>query len=307
MAEPAPAPPPPGAHRAPGADAHGQQGADDPIDAALHPLPLDDAPLRQPPAIARAGQRVAERIGTWGRTARHPMFWQGARDIGGVAIGLTAWSFMTGVAMVKSGMSLPEALAMTLLVFAGSAQLAAIPLIAAGAPLWVILITAFCVNLRFVVFSLHLRDYVMHLPTRQRLGLGYMTGDLTYVLFTRRFPRPPQTARQRRAQAAYLWGGNWLNWCSWQAVSLLGIFVGAAIPERWGLGFAGALGLLGLTCSLASTRLRALAAVVAAGAALLAYGLPLRLNIVVAVVVAVAVALALEPRCVDADTGRRPP
>ena len=50
---------------------------------------------------------------------------------------------MTGVAMVQSGMSTVEALAMTLLVFAGSSQLAAIPLIAASAPVWVILATSF--------------------------------------------------------------------------------------------------------------------------------------------------------------------
>jgi predicted branched-subunit amino acid permease len=64
---------------------------------------------------------------------------------------------MTGVAMVKSGMSVFEAVAMTMLVFAGSSQLAAIPLLVAGAPAWVILATGFCVNLRFVVFSLHLQ------------------------------------------------------------------------------------------------------------------------------------------------------
>jgi predicted branched-subunit amino acid permease len=62
---------------------------------------------------------------------------------------------MTGVAMVKSGLSGLEAVLMTLIVYAGSAQLAAVPMIAAGAPLWVILAAAFCVNLRFVVFSAH--------------------------------------------------------------------------------------------------------------------------------------------------------
>jgi predicted branched-subunit amino acid permease len=54
-------------------------------------------------------------------------------------------------------MSVVEAVAMTLFVYAGSSQLAAIPLIVAGAPAWVIWATGFCVNLRFVVFSLHLR------------------------------------------------------------------------------------------------------------------------------------------------------
>lgn len=122
---------------------------------------------------------------------RHPDYWQGVRDLASVATGIGAWGLMTGVAMVKSGMSSFEAVAMTLLVFAGSAQLAAIPLIASGAPLWVILATAFCVNLRFVVFSAHLRPYVMHLPLRERLVTGYLTADLSYVFFARRYPHAP--------------------------------------------------------------------------------------------------------------------
>ncbi|HOB67504.1 AzlC family ABC transporter permease [Ottowia sp.] len=218
----------------------------------------------------------------------------------GISVGLTAWSFMTGVAMVKSGMSLTEAVLMSLLVFAGSAQLAAIPLIAAGAPLWVILATAFCVNLRFVVFSLHLRDYFMFLPRTRRLWLGYFTGDVTYVLYTRRFPKPAETERQRRAQMAYLWGGNCCNWVFWQSFGLAGIFLGAALPQRWGLEFAGTLALLAVTCSLASTRMRALSALMAAAAAVVLFALPYRLNIVAAIVVAVAICLALEPM-------RRPP
>jgi|GEM_PF-40577 predicted branched-subunit amino acid permease len=121
-----------------------------------------------------------------------PEFRAGMRDMWPQAPGIAAWGLMTGVAMVKSGMSGVESLLMALLVFAGSSQLAAIPLLVAGAPAWVILATGFCVNLRFVVFSLHLRPYLMHLPLWQRLTHGYLTADISYVLFTRRFPVPAQ-------------------------------------------------------------------------------------------------------------------
>lgn len=156
-------------------------------------MPLPPEPRGDLAARGRLGNWVAGRIEAFAHTARHPLFWVGAREMSGISIGLTAWSFMTGVAMVKSGMTLTESVLMSLLVFAGSAQLAAIPLIAAGAPLWVVLAAAFCVNLRFVVFSLHLRDYFMFLPRARRLWLGYFTGDVTYVLYTRRFPRPAET------------------------------------------------------------------------------------------------------------------
>jgi predicted branched-subunit amino acid permease len=201
---------------------------------------------------------------------------------------------MTGVAMVKSGMTPFEAVAMSLLVFAGSSQLAAMPLMAVGAPVWVILSTAFCVNLRFVVFSAHMRPYLMHLPLRWRLVHGYLMVDLSYVLFTRRYHQPPTTEGERREQLAYLSGGSVCNWLGWQTASLLGIALANVIPAHWGLGFAGILALIGVGCSLASSHLRRVSAGVAGMAAVAAYALPLKLNIVVAIASAVALCLILE-------------
>ena len=211
-----------------------------------------------------------------------------------VAPGLAAWGLMTGVAMVKSGMSLTEAVLMGVLVFAGSSQLAAMPLIAAGAPMWVILATAFCVNLRFVVFSAHLRPYVMHLPVWRRMVSGYFTADLSYVLFTTRFPHPSDEPAVQQAQQAYWAGNSTVSWISWTVPSLFGIALANSIPPQWGLGFAGILALLGILCSLASTRLRSVAAGVAGAAAVAAYALPLKLNILVAIAAAVAICLMLE-------------
>ena len=225
---------------------------------------------------------------------QHPAFDRGLRDMAGVSPGLAAWGLMTGVAMVKSGMSPFEAVAMSLLVFAGSSQLAAMPLIAAGAPLWVIMSTSFCVNLRFVVFSAHMRPYLMHLPLRWRLIQGYLTVDLSYVLFTRHYHHPPTTEPEKREQLAYLSGGSVLNWLSWQGASMVGIALANVIPTRWGLGFAGILALLGVGCSLASTQLRRVSAGVAGLAAVVAYALPLKLNIVVAIASAVALCLIIE-------------
>jgi predicted branched-subunit amino acid permease len=201
---------------------------------------------------------------------------------------------MTGVAMVKSGMSTFESLLMTLTVFAGSSQLAAIPLLSAGAPMWVILATGCCVNLRFVVFSAHMRPYVMHLPLWQRLVTGYLTADLSYVQFVQRFPQVGSDAAQRRAQQAYLAGNCGVNWAAWMGCSVLGVVLANFIPTRWGLGFAGILALLGILCSLASSRLRVVSAGVAGAAAVVAFALPFKLNILVAIAAAVAMCLMLE-------------
>jgi predicted branched-subunit amino acid permease len=227
---------------------------------------------------------------------RHPEFAQGARDMLPIAPGIAAWGLMTGVAMMKSGLSLVEALSMALFVFAGSSQLAAMPLMIAGAPMWVVLATGFCVNLRFVVFSIHLRPYVMHQPLWRRLMSGYFTADLSYVMFTKRYAHPAarDDAAQLRAQDAYLAGNCFVNWCSWVGASLVGIVLANAIAPQWGLGFAGILALLGIVCSLASSRLRIVSCAIAGAAAVVAYALPLKLNILVAIGVAVVVCLSLE-------------
>jgi predicted branched-subunit amino acid permease len=218
------------------------------------------------------------------------------RDMAPTAAGTAAWGLMTGVAMIKSGLSGLECVLMTLMVFAGSSQLAAMPLMAAGAPLWVILATAVCVNLRFVVFSAHLRPYVMHQPLWRRLLGGYLTTDLSYVMFTARHPHPaaPDDRAALRAQEASLAGNCTASWLAWMLPSLLGITMANAVPVHWGLGFAGILALLGITLSLAGSRLRLVSAGVAGAAAVAAFALPLKLNILVGIAAAVAVCLVLE-------------
>lgn len=225
---------------------------------------------------------------------RRPEFRVGVRDMSSVALGIGAWGLMTGVAMVKSDMSVIEAVAMTLLVYAGSSQLAAIPLLFAGAPAWVILATGFCVNLRFVVFSLHLRPYLMHMPRWRRIVHGYLTADMSYALFTRKYPQPPLTISEQESQEAYLTGNYFVTWCAWMGMSLLGIALANFIPQTWGLGFAGVLSLVAIVCSMATTRLRVLAGLIAGATAVATYALPLKLNIVVAIGVAVLLCFWLE-------------
>jgi predicted branched-subunit amino acid permease len=191
------------------------------------------------------------------------------------------------------------------------------PLILAGAPVWVILATGFCVNLRFVVFSLHLRPYMMHLPLWRRLLGGYLTADLTYVLFTKRYPHPADHAmntealradsmpadspkhsesmeKERHQQQAFLLGNSLVNWGSWVVPCVAGVLLANFIPQAWGLGFAGILALVGIACSLATSQLRIVSALIAGAAGVVAFALPLRLNILVAIGVAVVVCLSLE-------------
>ena len=225
---------------------------------------------------------------------RHPAFRQGMVDTLKVAPGIWAWGLMTGVAMVQAGLGPAMSTLMTLLVYGGSAQLAAIPLLGAGAPAWVILATAFCVNLRFAVFSLHLRQYMMAWPRWQRLSIGYFIADLNYVQFVERYPQPASHPDDQRSEMVYLCGNCFLNWAGWQIASLVGIVLAAQIPLQWGLGFAGVLALVGILCSLSQSRMRVISLAVSGTAAVAAFALPLRLNILVAIAAAVAVCLLIE-------------
>ena len=208
----------------------------------------------------------------------------------GAALGIGAWGLVTGVAMAKSGLPLPLAVLMSVIVFAGSAQLAALPLLTSGAPLWVVWATALCINLRFAVFSAGWRRYFGVLPRGKRLRMAYFAADLNYVLFLRRFPEP----RHAPEQVPYFWGGVACNWTAWQVPSLVGLLLADRIPTAWGLGFAGTLALLGITYSMLHDRSTWIAAGVAACAAVAAYAMPLKLNIVVAIAAAVAIGLLMD-------------
>src|SRR5690606_604696 len=129
--------------------------------------------------------------------------------------GIGAWGMVTGMAMIKSGMSIAEALGMTFFVFAGSAQLASIPLIAANVPIWVVFLTAMVVNLRFLIFGAALASHFAHLPWHRRLWYGYFNADITMGLFPQRFP--PGTVHPHAVKVSYFAGIGYANWVAWQA------------------------------------------------------------------------------------------
>lgn len=219
-------------------------------------------------------------------------FREAVRASAGTMPGIFAWGMVTGMAMVKSGLTLWQALGMTFIVFAGSAQLAALPLIAADVPLWVIFVTALVVNLRFVIFSAALAPHFGHLPWYRRLWHAYFTADLTMGIFPLRFPG--NTVRETAGKVGYFNGIAYPNWLAWQGGSVLGILLASQIPQSWGIGFAGTLALLAIMIPL-TANLAALAGVAVAGAtSVLASGLPYRLGLLLAVILGMASAMAFD-------------
>lgn len=225
-------------------------------------------------------------------------FREGFRASAGTIPGIFAWGLVTGMAMVKSGLTIWQALGMSLLVFAGSAQLASLPLIAAGVPVWVVFLTALVVNLRFVIFSAAVAPHFAHFPLYKRIWYGYFNADITMVFFVRRFAGTPFDRTE--GKVGYFKGVYYPNWWAWQAGSVAGILLASQIPQSWGISFAGTLALLAVAIPLIIDA-AALAGVAVAGVtAVAAAGMPYRLGLLVAVLAGMATAMAI-----DAVLGRR--
>lgn len=204
--------------------------------------------------------------------------------------GFAAWGLVVGVAMIKSHMSILQAIVMSFCVYAGSAQLAALPLMMVHAPVWVIFATALVINLRFVIFSALLAPHFRHLRWWQRLLYGFYSGDMTVALFMQRFADDsPATGK-----VAFLKGLLLPSWFAWQAGTMIGIFAGSQVPPEWGMGFAGTLAIICVAVPLIVGRAAVVGVAVAALIALAAHHLPYKLGLLLGMLGGMLVALAVE-------------
>ncbi|EJM98244.1 AzlC family ABC transporter permease [Herbaspirillum sp. YR522] len=219
-------------------------------------------------------------------------FQEGWRASASTVAAVFAWGVVSGMAMVKSGMSIFQSLGMSLMVFAGSAQFAVLPLLVAGAPLLVVFFTAMIVNLRFVIFSAAIAPHFEHLPWYRRIWYGYFNGDIAMGFFPRRFG--PDTLGQPAGKIGYFSAISYPGWLGWQLGAVIGILLASQIPESWNIGFAGTLALIAIMIPM-TNNLAALAGVVVSGAvAVLAIGLPYRLGLLLAMVLGMAAALVAD-------------
>jgi predicted branched-subunit amino acid permease len=228
-------------------------------------------------------------------------FVTGLRSIGSTALGTASWGLVTGVALVKGGLTPAQALGMLVLVYSGTAQLAALPLITAGASLWAVWATALLANLRFVVYSASIAAEFRDLPLARRLGLGWLSTDTALAAY---FGRAPATASGPGAprreplaerEARFL-GANALVYGGWTAGTLAGIALAGAIPDSPAIAFVGVLAIVALIGPMLSGRAAWAAALAAGAVALFGAGWPWRLGMFAAIGAGIAAALALEAR-----------
>jgi len=228
----------------------------------------------------------------WPDTECRHQFISGFADARAALVATSVWGFVTGIAMLQSGLTETMSTLMTLLVFAGSAQLTSLPLIAANEPLWVIFLAATVVNIRFVIFGAALQPYFRHMSWLKRLILGYLSTDISFVVFMGRYGEGNDIGTRR--QLWYYLGIVVTGWLSWNFFSLLGIFLGTFVPASWSLDFAAILALLAIIIPLVRTRPMVVCLAVSGVIAWVGQPLPLRLGLVGAVVGGVAAGVVAE-------------
>jgi predicted branched-subunit amino acid permease len=207
---------------------------------------------------------------------RRAAFRAGTRAIMPSIPGSAAWSMIAGVALLKGGLAAPWAIAWSCTVYAASAQLAVLPLMMAGAPLWVIIATGFVTNLRFVIYSAALRPHFIDEPLGKRLALGFFMTDFTFMMFMRQVQ---ENRLPDRHVGSFFAGMCFVNFITWQAFFCIGVLAGGYVPAEWGMEFMGTLALIALVGPALNARPAVVGFIVASLVALLSHGLPYKLGV----------------------------
>lgn len=204
-------------------------------------------------------------------------FLAGLRATLPLAVSIVPFMTVYGVTARAAGLPAWFAQLLTVVVFAGS-QLAAVQLLAAGASGLVAGLTAVLLNVRHVVYSAALAPRLRHLSLPWRLLLGYFLTDETYATLSARLLSEPAESQPQW----FLLGGGVIVWVAAQSGTALGVWLGAQIPSKWSLDFAGTLALLALLVLSLRHRAAGLSALVAGSVALVASGLPWRFGLIAA-------------------------
>ena len=252
-------------------------------------------------------------------------FLAGCRDDAPLLLGVAPFGMIYGIAALAAGVPAWLAQLASAVVFAGAAQLVIVQMLAAGAGFVPIALTSGLLNLRHVLYSASMAEYVRHLPRRWRLLLAYVLTDEAYAVAVLRYQRretattPPGGSRASRESASeasadtlaaapgkaahaeaphaspsedlrhwYFLGAGFTLWAGWQLSTAAGLLFGATIPAEWELDFAVPLTFIALLTLLLRERAGQAAALVAALGALAFAALPYKLGLVAAIVLGLA-------------------
>jgi predicted branched-subunit amino acid permease len=213
-----------------------------------------------------------------------PAFFEGVRDMTPALIGIIPFGMVCGIGAIAAGISPLATLAMSAIMFSGAAQIIAAQLLAAGAPLPVIILSCLVVGLRFLVYSAAMAPYLRPLDHRWRNVLSFVLTDQAFASTIHRF----RESDDLRANASYFLGGGALLWVVWQVATLAGILAGQVIPASWQLEFVVPLCFLAVLAPLLRDRVTLLVVVATGAAAIALDRMPMRLSMICAGLIGIA-------------------
>ena len=141
-----------------------------------------------------------------------------------LTIGVAIYGMAFGMLALGSGLSLAEAVLMSLTVYSGSAQTAAVGALASGAGLGAIAVTVGLLNARYILYGAALRPWLGGVAPWRAYGTLYFLGDANWVLAMR--------AREAgEVDAGYVFGSSVALFLPWAAGSLAGGLAGGWVPD----------------------------------------------------------------------------
>jgi predicted branched-subunit amino acid permease len=219
-----------------------------------------------------------------------PDFRAGFAEMLPACIGLVPFGLVCGVGAAAAGADFAAALGMSAIIFSGAAQILAAQMIAAGAPVAVVILTCAVLGLRFLMYSAAMAPAVKPLPARWQRAIAFLLTDQAFAASIRRF----DSHGDARRGALHFTGGGSALWAFWQVDNAVGYFAGNVIPASWSLEFTVPLCFLALLAPALRSTPHVGAAVVAGVAVLALDALPMRLNLVAAGVLGIVAGTTTE-------------
>lgn len=236
-----------------------------------------------------------------GSNVHTPEAVRGVRDAVPVALGYVPAALAYGLLAKAAGIPASATVGMSLLVYAGASQFAAVNMLAASqSPLSIIAVT-FILNLRHFLMSTALAS---RLPERSRLKRAAVAFGVTDETFS------VASFGGRPLSVAYLLGLNTTAYLAWAAGTVLGFLAGGILPAflQAGMGVALYALFVGLLVpGLQRSRAGLAVALSAMGLNVLAQALlPPGPALVIAAVLAAAAAAWVEPNKADRPAAAKP-
>jgi len=214
-------------------------------------------------------------------------FVAGTRAMLPLAIGCAPFGVAVGATIADSNVDVAPTLAAALLMFGGSAQLAVVQMLDAGAAPLVILTAAVMINLRFVAYSAALAPLF---PTSRRTSRAAMAATLVDQTYLVTSIEATNNERAERELARFYVGASVMIGVTWVGAQVVGVLAGSLLPQAANLGAAAPISLAGLAAGVVSARASRLALASAVAAVVVLSSAAGQLALVTAIVLGVGVA-----------------